>query len=114
MARTLAQVQEQIRKLEQQAKLLQQKEASAVAARIREAIVAYGFKPSDLFSHVEKPVREAATVRSVPKAPGSAKGRKIAAKYKDATGNKWSGRGSRPRWLAAALSEGKKIEDFAV
>ena len=27
---------------------------------------------------------------------------------------KWSGRGKRPRWLVAALSSGRKLEDFII
>jgi DNA-binding protein H-NS len=38
----------------------------------------------------------------------------VAAKYKDGHGNQWTGRGLKPRWLTAALAEGKKLEDFAV
>jgi len=38
----------------------------------------------------------------------------VAAKYKDGQGNQWTGRGLKPRWLAAALAAGKKLEDFAV
>lgn len=39
---------------------------------------------------------------------------KVAAKYRDAAGNTWSGRGLQPRWLKAALADGKRIEDFAI
>lgn len=40
---------------------------------------------------------------------------KLEAKYRDvATGSIWTGRGSKPRWLRAALDAGKKIEDFLV
>ena len=46
---------------------------------------------------------------------GSAlKGKKVAAKYRDRAGNTWAGRGAKPRWLAAAIKEGKKLEDFAI
>jgi DNA-binding protein H-NS len=38
----------------------------------------------------------------------------VAAKYKDDQGNQWTGRGLKPRWLAAALAAGRKLEDFAV
>lgn len=38
----------------------------------------------------------------------------VAAKYKDGQGNQWTGRGLKPRWLAAALAAGRKLEDFAV
>lgn len=40
--------------------------------------------------------------------------KKVPVKYRDKTGNSWSGRGLQPRWLKAALTAGKKIEDFAV
>ena len=30
------------------------------------------------------------------------------------SGNTWAGRGAKPRWLVAAIKEGKKLEDFAV
>ncbi|HEX9272365.1 MAG TPA: H-NS histone family protein [Candidatus Binatia bacterium] len=46
---------------------------------------------------------------------GSAlKGRRVPIKYRDRAGNTWAGRGARPRWLVAAIKEGKKLEDFAV
>jgi DNA-binding protein H-NS len=46
---------------------------------------------------------------------GSAmKGRKVAAKFKGPDGETWAGRGARPRWLVAAMKEGKKLEDFAI
>ena len=44
----------------------------------------------------------------------SLKGKKIPAKYRDKAGNAWAGRGAKPRWLVAAIKEGKKLEDFAV
>jgi DNA-binding protein H-NS len=45
---------------------------------------------------------------------GSLKGKKVPAKYRDKAGNAWAGRGARPRWLVAAIKEGKKLEDFAI
>jgi DNA-binding protein H-NS len=44
----------------------------------------------------------------------SLKGRKVPPKYRDSAGNIWAGRGAKPRWLVAAIKEGKKLEDFAV
>ncbi|MEO7852182.1 MAG: H-NS histone family protein [Rubrivivax sp.] len=42
-------------------------------------------------------------------------GSKVAAKYRDsATGNTWSGRGLQPKWLKAALAEGRSLGDFNV
>jgi DNA-binding protein H-NS len=42
------------------------------------------------------------------------KGKKVPPKYRDKSGNTWAGRGAKPRWLVAAIKEGKKLEDFAV
>lgn len=48
---------------------------------------------------------------------GEAKARKLVAKFRNPENAEeiWAGRGSRPRWLTAALKGGrKKLEDFAV
>lgn len=61
------------------------------------------------------------TLQDLAKAPQPSKnGREgarapVAAKYRDPeTGATWSGRGLKPRWLAAALVAGKAINDFAL
>jgi len=40
----------------------------------------------------------------------------VAPKYRnpDNPAETWAGRGLRPRWLAAALKSGKKLEDFSI
>ena len=46
---------------------------------------------------------------------GSAlKGKKVAPKYRSADGETWAGRGATPRWLKAAIKEGKKLEQFLI
>ena len=42
------------------------------------------------------------------------KGRKVAIKYRDRSGNTWAGRGAQPVWLREQLKAGAKLEDFAV
>jgi DNA-binding protein H-NS len=44
----------------------------------------------------------------------SLKGRKVAVKYRDKSGNTWAGRGAQPIWLREKLKDGAKVEDFAV
>ena len=41
---------------------------------------------------------------------------KVAPKYRNPEnpGETWAGRGLRPRWLAAALKSGKKLDDFVI
>jgi DNA-binding protein H-NS len=42
------------------------------------------------------------------------KGRKVPPKYRGSSGETWAGRGARPRWLVAAIKEGKKLENFLI
>lgn len=44
------------------------------------------------------------------------KGGKVAIKYrnKDNPSETWTGRGRQPKWLAAALKKGSRLQDFAV
>jgi DNA-binding protein H-NS len=45
---------------------------------------------------------------------GPRKGRKVAPKYQGPNGEKWSGRGLKPRWLTTAISKGKRLDDFLI
>ena len=38
----------------------------------------------------------------------------VPAKYRDSSGNTWSGRGKRPRWLVDALENGHTLEAYRV
>ena len=113
MAKTYAQIQAQIRKLQQEADALKAKEVAGVVARIQEAIAHYGLTAKDLFGKLP--------VAAPPKAPrkASAKGAKATkstapAKYQDAAGHQWSGIGKRPNWFRAALASGKTAADLLI
>src|SRR5262249_16185050 len=46
---------------------------------------------------------------------GSAlKGKKVPPKYRSPSGETWAGRGAKPRWLVAAIKDGKKLDDFLI
>lgn len=47
---------------------------------------------------------------------GGRKGTKVAVKFrnKDNPSETWTGRGRQPKWLAARLSKGAKLNDFAI
>jgi DNA-binding protein H-NS len=41
--------------------------------------------------------------------------RKVAPKYRSPSGETWTGRGSRPRWLVdLIIRQGRKIDEFAI
>lgn len=112
MAKSLARLEAEIKKLQRQRESLKKKEIAGVVQRIRAAIDHYGLTAVDLgFRSGRKPNSAAkAGVASVRKG-----GRANAAiKFRDEAGNTWSGRGRRPHWFVAALQTGKTESDFAV
>src|SRR5215475_3301558 len=42
------------------------------------------------------------------------RGTTVAPKYRGPNGETWAGRGAMPRWMAAAIKEGKTREDFLI
>ena len=124
MSKTVAQLTKEIQRLQKQVDAVKATEVAGVVARIKEAIEHYGLTPEQLFGG-RRPGRKKtvalASLSSVSPTPRAKKesrssvaGAKLPAKYSDGAGNSWTGRGSTPRWLAAALASGKTKEDFAI
>ncbi len=57
-----------------------------------------------------------AELYGIGKGRGAGRGGKVAVKYinPDNRSETWTGRGRQPRWLAAKLQKGAKIQDFAL
>ncbi len=88
--------------LEQQIADMQREQRGEAVEKVRALMTEHGLTVADLGG------RGAAAKRS-----GS--GAKVAPKYRNpASGETWSGRGLKPRWLASALESGKKLEDFTI
>jgi DNA-binding protein H-NS len=107
MAKTYADVQAQIAKLQAEAEVLRKREINGVIGRIKEAIAHYGLTAEDLGLGVQRRERVVATGKQR-RQPDSAK-----AKYSDGQGNTWGGRGPRPAWLRDALAAGRSLEAFS-
>ena len=121
--KSLVQLEKQIDALKRQADDLRKREAAGVAARIREAIEAYGFTADELgfgaagakSSSSSSSSSPAAAPRTVArKSNGTSSKAKPAVRFRDEAGNTWIGRGPRPAWFKEALAAGKKASDFAV
>ncbi len=100
---SLAELLKQKADIERQIANAQSESRSKAIAEVRALMAEHGLTAADLAAPARKPEKRA-----------TAGGKPVAAKYKDGSGNTWSGRGLKPKWLTAALSAGKKIEDFAI
>ncbi|MDE2082032.1 MAG: H-NS histone family protein [Burkholderiales bacterium] len=88
--------------LEQQIIEMQREQRADAIAQVKSLMAEYGLTPADIGQ----------SPRAAAPRPVKAK---VAAKYRDpATGNTWSGRGLKPKWLSAALADGRQLSDFAV
>lgn len=83
----------------------QRTERAEAINRVRALMAEHGLTVADLgMKSAAASSRAAAPARS-----------KVAPKYRHPdTGETWTGRGLQPKWLKAALAEGKKISDFAL
>ncbi len=94
--------------LEKQIEATRREQRDAALRQVRELIAQHQLTLADLRS-----APRAAAAKKAKKPAGSAG--KVAAKFRNAdTGETWSGRGLQPRWLKAALAQGRKLEDFRV
>jgi DNA-binding protein H-NS len=90
--------------LERQISETRRAERSGVINQIKAMMAEHGLTVADLGT------------TKAPKAPkGDGTTRKVAPKFRNpATDETWSGRGLKPKWLAAALESGRTLEEFAV
>jgi DNA-binding protein H-NS len=89
--------------LEKQIENLQTTARSDAIAQIKALMADHGLSVADLAG------------KAVAKKSSQAKGTTVAAKYRNQeTGETWSGRGLKPKWLKAQIEAGKMVEDFAV
>nr|WP_145545240.1 H-NS histone family protein [Variovorax boronicumulans] len=98
------------------------KEREDARRRIAELAVEYQLSATTITMDVEAAHRRAAPTSTVLRPPkfdlplrGEAIAQHLEARYRNAaTGDSWSGRGPRPRWLRAAVDAGALLEDFLV
>jgi DNA-binding protein H-NS len=119
MTQSYSQIVKQIESLQRKANAARKKEVAGVVGRIKEAISFYNLTADELGLGTRKaaPAAPAAPIAAaIPKAKKAKSKSKFGdvAKYRDASGNEWVGRGPRPIWLREAIKSGKSLADFAV
>jgi len=100
---SVAQLLQQKAALEKQIADAQREEKAGAIAQVKSLMAQHGLSAADLAART-------------PTAAAKVKGpSKVAIKFRNAeTGETWTGRGLKPKWLKAQLDAGKKISDFAV
>ena len=112
----LADIQAQIEKLKKQEQLIKAKDFAKTVQDIQEKMQAFGITMKDLQAP-KSGKRVAKTddpAKKPSRAPHKLAGNKVAAKYRNADGESWSGRGLMPRWLKALVADGRTKEEFLV
>lgn len=100
----LADLLNQKAELDRQIADMQRNERVEVITQVRTLMAQYGLSVADIASKA-----------GGPKISGPKAGAKVAAKYRNpATGDTWSGRGLKPKWLQSALEAGRPVADFAI
>lgn len=117
MPKSLAQIQKQIAKLEQEADSIRKREVGSVIARMKEAIAFYGISAAELGLASGDGRRSRKPAGSAPAKkrgrPAAKKARAGKIKFRDEQGNTWTGHGRRPKWYTDAIAAGKTPEQLA-
>jgi DNA-binding protein H-NS len=118
MTQSYSQIVRQIETLQRKANMARKKEVAGVVGRIKEAIAFYHLTADELgLTGARAAASAPARGVAVKHRKGAAKSKSKfgdAAKYRDASGNEWVGRGPRPIWLREAIAGGKSLADFAI
>jgi DNA-binding protein H-NS len=88
---------------------MRQEQYSKAVTDAQNIITSFDIKAADLVFSSTKVSKAKSEKSENLKSSGKAK-----VKFSDTQGHEWSGRGLKPRWLTAALANGKSLEDFAV
>jgi len=96
--------------------LSKRKPIAVVRAKLTQLAKAEGYTVAELFGGA---AAASGAPKAAPKAAAKAKGKptgKVAPKYRNPANpaETWAGRGQPPRWLAAELKTGKKLEDYLI
>lgn len=83
---------------------IQKANRAANIAKAREFCTKHGLTAADVFPGTA----------SASKPTGKRQIAKPAPKYRDASGNTWTGRGFKPVWLRNAIAAGAKLDDFLI
>lgn len=100
--------------------LNKRKPIAAVRKKVATLLKTEGYTLEELFGGAAPSGRATKTAKAAKPAAADRKARKplgkVAPKYRNPanTAETWTGRGKQPRWLAAYVAAGRKIDDFLI
>jgi DNA-binding protein H-NS len=112
MAQRLTTIRTQLAKLQKQAEQLERAASKRIKAAAK-VIARYKLSASDLTEALKLSGGGRASGRTGSRRSPLA-GKSVPVKYRDSSGNIWSGRGRPPLWLVAAEKAGKKRDSFLI
>jgi DNA-binding protein H-NS len=83
-------------------------------AQVRKLVVKFKLSAADLKAVFGKKTKNQAKGQKKSRRKSSLAGKKVAAKYRDASGNSWTGRGRVPKWIQEAEKAGHKRDEFLI
>ena len=114
MTKTYAQIVKQIESLSQEAEKIRRQEVDGVIKRIKEAISVYNLSAADLGLREGGKAKAVVGVKTARRKPAAKRRAAGIVRFRDQSGNQWTGFGPKPKWLRDALAGGKDISEFKV
>jgi len=96
--------------------LSKRKPIAQVRRKLTQLANAEGYSVEELFGTGSRNGRAAKAPAKAPRAARKGAGGKVPPKYRNPANpaETWTGRGKQPRWLAAQVANGRKLEDFLI
>ena len=82
--------------------------------RVDETLIKHRAELQQQLQRMDRAIAMAGDARVIRGGRSVLKGKKVPPKYSGPSGETWSGRGVKPRWLVAAINSGRKLDDFLI
>ncbi len=112
---TYQSIQAQIKRLQDKADVLRNKQRQPIIAAIVRQLDEYSISLDEIKAAQTKGTPRRTNARAAKPAAAAKPTRQVAPKYRHPETNEtWTGRGKAPRWLAAAEAQGQSREEFLI
>lgn len=111
---TYSELVSQIEDLKKQAERQRKDEYSTVLKHIKRQIADYGISAEDLGFGSKSANKKVTTKKRSQNRKTPRTGAKVPPKYRDQSGNTWTGRGKTPKWVTAAIESGMSLESLRI